>query len=285
MDEDQGLLVGWHEALEFLEPVNRQVDPLSSWLAVDVRDSFDTDVSILDNEVFIVGDAANDPRFADNPLVTGEPKIRFYAGCPIRGPMGHRIGTLCVIDPEPRGMSVEEQATLRDLAAMVEDEVALLATSTVDDLTQVSNRRGFNTVAKHMLALCRRVGTPAEVVFFDLDDFKQTNDILGHKAGDKLLKHFAMLLTKCFRAADVVARLGGDEFAVFMAGSEISSDAALDRLRKVAEDSRNQIQGRLSWSVGRVAFDPDRHTTIESLVADADRVMYEDKISKRIGGT
>ena len=240
--------------------------------------------AILGSEVFIVGDAANDPRFADNPLVTGEPKIGFYAGCPICGPMGHRIGTLCVIDSKPRGMNTEEQETLRDLAAMVEDELALLASSTVDELTQVSNRRGFNNVAKHMLALCRRVGTPAEIVFFDLDGFKQTNDILGHDAGDKLLKHFATLLTKCFRSADVVARLGGDEFAVFMAGSETSSAAALDRLRDMAEESRVQIQGKLSWSVGRVAFDPERHTTIESLLADADREMYEDKVSKRISG-
>ena len=240
--------------------------------------------AILDSEVFIVGDAANDPRFADNPLVTGKPNIRFYAGCPIRGPMGHRIGTLCVIDSKPRGMSAEEQETLCDLAAMVEDELALLATSTVDELTQVSNRRGFNNVSKHMLALCRRVGTPAEIVFFDLDGFKQTNDLLGHEAGDKLLKHFAKLLTKCFRSADVVARLGGDEFAVLMAGSEVSSAAALERLRDMAEESRIQLPGKLSWSVGRVAFDPERHTTIESLLADADREMYEDKVSKRISG-
>ena len=135
-----------------------------------------------------------------------------------------------------------------------------------------------------MLALCRRVGTPAEIVFFDLDGFKQTNDILGHAAGDKLLKHFATLLTKCFRSADVVARLGGDEFAVFMAGSETSSVVALDRLRDMAEGSRDHVQGKLSWSVGRVAFDPERHTTIESLLADADREMYEDKVSKHISG-
>ena len=240
--------------------------------------------AILDSQVFIVGDAANDPRFADNPLVTGQPKIRFYAGCPIRGPMGHRIGTLCIIDPNPRGMTVDEQETLRDLAAMVEDELALLATSTIDELTAVSNRRGFNNVAKHMLALCRRVDTPAEIVFFDLDGFKQTNDILGHEAGDKLLVHFAKLLTRCFRSADVVARLGGDEFAVFMAGSELSSDAALDRLVELADESRDQVPGKLSWSVGRVAFDPERHSTIESLLADADREMYEDKVRKRIGG-
>jgi len=63
-------------------------------------------------------ETAQDVRFADNPLVVSEPFIRFYAGCPIRDPNGFHIGTLCLIDPEPRDMTEDEVATLRDLAAM-----------------------------------------------------------------------------------------------------------------------------------------------------------------------
>lgn len=241
--------------------------------------------AIFDDKVFIVGDASTDPRFAQNPLVTGDPHIRFYAGCPVRGPMGHRVGTLCLIDGKPRGLSVAEQNTLRDLAAMVEDELALAAKSTVDELTQVANRRGFNNAARHMLSLCRRVGTPAEIAFFDLDGFKNTNNHYGHAAGDRMLKHFAKLLTKCFRSADIVARLGGDEFAVFMAGSDSSSNAAFRRLDDLAESEANNVDGQLCWSVGRVTVDAERHTTIESLLADADTKMYEDKVRRRMTGS
>jgi len=238
--------------------------------------------AILNEEVFLVCDASKDPRFLDNPLVTEEPNIRFYAGCPIRGPHAQRIGTLCLIDSSPRAMSADEQDTLRDLAAMVEDELVLLSQSTVDELTGLSNRRGFHNIGRHMLSLCRRVDTPAELLFFDLDGFKEANDTHGHEEGDLMLKHFAKMLTKCFRSADVVARLGGDEFVVFMAGSDINSNAALERLRKMRDETASCIKGELKWSTGRVIFDAKRHTTIEGLLADADSAMYHNKTRRRV---
>ncbi|MDJ0701149.1 MAG: sensor domain-containing diguanylate cyclase [Woeseiaceae bacterium] len=237
--------------------------------------------AIHDEKVFLVCDASKDPRFLDNPLVTGDPSIRFYAGCPIRGPHGHRIGTLCLIDSNARTMTVEQQETLRDLAAMVEDELMLVSQSTIDDLTKVSNRRGFHNIARHMLSLCRRVKTPAELMFFDLDGFKHINDTLGHEAGDAILKRFAKLLTKCFRSADVVARLGGDEFVVLMAGADIESDAALDRLKKLCDEDCPDHMCNIAWSSGRVVFDPKRHTTVENLLADADAQMYKNKVRNR----
>lgn len=238
--------------------------------------------AILNEKVFVVCDASKDPRFLDNPLVTGEPKIRFYAGCPIRGPHNQRIGTLCLIDSSPRVLIEDEQETLRDLAAMVEDELELVTQSTVDELTKVANRRGFHNVGRHILSLCRRVKTPAELVFFDLDGFKKVNDTRGHEAGDDILKKFARLLTKCFRSTDIVARLGGDEFVVLMSGTDCESDAALQRLRKSCAADCPELDGVLSWSYGRVVYDPEMHPTIESLLAGADSKMYEDKVRKKL---
>ncbi len=82
--------------------------------------------AIMHDDVLVVPDAANDPRFAENPLVRGEPHIRFYAGAPLLTPSGFRLGTLCIIDRRPRAsLDEEQQATLRDLADMVTRELYL----------------------------------------------------------------------------------------------------------------------------------------------------------------
>lgn len=80
--------------------------------------------AILNNDIFVVEDATLDSRFAMNPLVTGEPHIRFYAGCPIHGPRGHRLGALCVVGGEPRSVSEEQRGALEDLGGEVEEIIA-----------------------------------------------------------------------------------------------------------------------------------------------------------------
>ena len=75
--------------------------------------------------VMVVTDAAEDPRFADHPMVIGPAQVRFYAGAPLRTKDGFRLGTLCIVDVEPRPFGAEEEATLADLAAMVVDELDL----------------------------------------------------------------------------------------------------------------------------------------------------------------
>ncbi|GGY73338.1 sensor domain-containing phosphodiesterase [Marinobacter zhanjiangensis] len=81
------------------------------------------DYAILEDELFIVEDASQDARFRDNPLVTGKPHIRFYAGMPVREPGGFKIGTLCIIDKVPRRIPEFELDVLRSLASLIEDEV------------------------------------------------------------------------------------------------------------------------------------------------------------------
>ncbi|MBT8103938.1 MAG: sensor domain-containing diguanylate cyclase [Gammaproteobacteria bacterium] len=241
--------------------------------------------AILKEDVLVVTDAAADIRFADNPLVAGEPHIRFYAGCPIKDPSGFRVGTFCIIDSKPRTMSGDEIEILVDMAAMVEDEIRVSSQVTIDDLTQVANRRGFHMIADHLLSLCRRTGNSAELAFFDLDGFKAVNDDHGHAAGDDLLKYFAELLVKCFRKADAVGRVGGDEFVVLLSNSSGGSHAALQRLRAVADKTECEIKEKLAWSVGTVEFDPERHANIESMLAEADSSMYDDKANKRLASS
>ncbi len=87
--------------------------------------------AILQDEVLVVSDARLDPRFADNPVVTDEPYVVFYAGCPLVTTDGSKVGTLCLVGLEPRTMTPEEIETLRDLAQIVMSELNLTEASTL----------------------------------------------------------------------------------------------------------------------------------------------------------
>lgn len=82
--------------------------------------------AINQDEPTVVLDALEDDRFRDNPLVTGEPHIRFYAGCPIAGPNGTNVGTLCMADRRPRNFDTPQLLTLRELAALAEQQLNLM---------------------------------------------------------------------------------------------------------------------------------------------------------------
>ena len=235
--------------------------------------------AILSEGPLIVPDSLLDPRFADNPLVTGPPHIRFYAGHPVHAPDGSRVGTLCVMDPRPREVASADMALLADLAAMVDRELSLLALATIDALTHLSNRRGVSEIARHVLALCARHGQPATLIAFDLDGFKKINDTGGHAAGDDALRMFADLLLKHFRSADVVARLGGDEFCVLAGGATAESMArALERFTaRYAASPLAQARPGLSWSCGIVEADPASGLDIDALLQAADKRMYSAK--------
>jgi diguanylate cyclase (GGDEF)-like protein len=236
--------------------------------------------AILGDEVFIIPDATQDKRFAENPLVLNEPTIRFYAGCPLKAWNGTKMGTLCIIDTVPRQFSDEDLRTLEDLASMVEREMAAVELATMDELTHISNRRGFMMLAQQSLNLCAREGIPASLVFLDLDKFKPINDMFGHAEGDRALIAFSDQMKATFRESDIYARLGGDEFVVLL--THISKEVAEDLVAKFAGlvDKYNKEANRgydISFTYGIVEFEPDNHQNIDILLAEGDSSMYERK--------
>jgi serine phosphatase RsbU (regulator of sigma subunit) len=82
--------------------------------------------AVLIDDALVIPDAKLDPRFADNPMVTGEPFVRFYAGQSLKTPDGKRVGTLCVVDRKPREFGDRDRAILRELADMIEKELGLV---------------------------------------------------------------------------------------------------------------------------------------------------------------
>jgi GAF domain-containing protein len=115
---------------------------------------------LLEDDIMMVPDASKDDRFLDNPAVTGDMGVNFYAGCPVRSPDGNTVGTLCAIDTKPRELNEEALQVMRDLSAMLEVELRAVAlskvqselieeleetqrASLVDPLSRVWNRTGI----------------------------------------------------------------------------------------------------------------------------------------------
>ncbi|MFV1922461.1 MAG: diguanylate cyclase domain-containing protein [Methylotenera sp.] len=240
--------------------------------------------AILQNEALIVEDATQDERFHDNPLVTGEAHIRFYAGHPLKNLSGHGLGTLCIIDHEARKFTEEDRYMLADLAGMVEREMMTMKLATSDELTQISNRRGFITLSRYSLDLCKRQLFPASLMFFDLDKFKEVNDEYGHAEGDRALKLFAEQMRVTFRASDLFARLGGDEFVALV--TNVNDDMIGELIDRFDNGLKSRVTElnlpyAVQFSHGIVAFDPLKHELVEDMLSEADRKMYENKALRR----
>ena len=239
--------------------------------------------AILGEGVFIIPNATADDRFHDNPLVIDDPNIRFYAGCPLRALNGGQMGTLCIIDDKPRDFDEHDLSALKDLAAMAEQELAALQLAVLDELTEISNRRGFITLVGHAIRMCVRQKMSASLVFFDLDKFKLINDTHGHVEGDRALVAFANILHKTLRESDLVARIGGDEFAALLLDTpKASAVDVIARLQGRVEEYNQQASHdyKIDFSFGIVDFDPLLHADVEALLADGDTLMYECKQRK-----
>lgn len=239
--------------------------------------------TILEDEMLIVENTLNDERFVDNPLVTDPPDLRFYAGYPLKT-NGYTLGTLCLIDQKPRQFTGDDISALKDLGSLVEQALETTQLATLDDLTKLSNRRGFMVHCESALGICAVQKRPATLMFVDLDNFKPINDQLGHAAGDEVLLDFANMMKDTFREYDLVARLGGDEFvALFSGTTKNNAEQLLSRLQaKLAQyNTQSDRAINLDFSYGIVEFDPARHTSSELLIAEGDELMYQLKQSKK----
>lgn len=242
--------------------------------------------TILGEETMVVADATLDERFADNPHVLDDPHIRFYAGHPLAAPGGEHIGSFCVVDHEPRERADFDAEALRELAEMVEAEIASLSLAIGDELTGLSNRRGFEMLGERLLTAARRLDLPVAAVYADIDNMKPINDQLGHEAGDRAIAEVGRLLEESLRGSDLIARLGGDEYCAILVGAAATDAAtALARFGE-ALGTRNANAGgefQLEVSLGFAESPPGGEITLERLVAEADLKMLEAKRARKPG--
>lgn len=239
--------------------------------------------AILHEEPLIINDARQDERFHDNPLVTGSPFIRFYAGYPVRLPDGAVAGTLCLVNSEPRNFTEDDIASMKDIASIVEDEFQVINLAMIDSLTGIPNRRGFYLSGEKRFRELQQSHTAFAILYFDLDKFKPINDMWGHAEGDEVLKIFASVLRQLLGPKDIAGRLGGDEFAVLLA-CESEAQTYLNNLSD-SLNACNQRSGKpynINYSFGIIKSHSGSYGSLAEMIKESDSVMYSEKRRKKL---
>jgi diguanylate cyclase (GGDEF)-like protein len=258
--------------------------------------------ALLGDEPFVVPDTKRDPRFADNPLVTGPPYVRFYAGMPLEGPEGLKLGTLCIIDKKPRTMTLGGLAALRDLAGWAESELqvfklsqsqmtllteraALRDQAMTDALTRVWNHGVIVDILVRELDRSRRAGQSVAAIMADIDHFKKINDGHGHLVGDAVLREVARRIRASVRPYDAVGRYGGEEFLVILPGATgANAQKTAERIRTTIAGSEILVPGgrvAVTISLGVAATEGNEKTKADQLVSAADGALYRAKKAGR----
>ena len=178
------------------------------------------------------------------------------------------------------GELLDEIARLRGELSRLEERVTELdRLAHQDSLVPLSNRRGMLRELDRMIARFERHGTPAAMLFVDLDDLKTLNDCFGHNGGDAALVHVAHQLLDATRANDCVARLGGDEFCILLdhADEQVAIEIAERIVDSIAGDDFlfDGMPMPLSVAIGVTSI--QKGDCAQTLLSRADQAMYRVK--------
>ena len=185
---------------------------------------------------------------------------------------------------KPAGESAYIIGSAQDVTELHQAQEDLRNLLITDSLTGLYNLRGFHALAEQALKLARRSHENCVLLYADLDNLKQTNDLLGHETGSQMIAETGRLLKKVFRDSDIIARIGGDEFTVLMVGSSpLRENEVKRRLQRQIREFNAERPGsyELSLSVGLMRFDPSK-STLEDALQQADDKMYEEKKTKKM---
>lgn len=263
--------------------------------------------AILQPGLFVVPDTTQDPRFANNPLVTGEPHLRFYAGALLESSDGYPLGTLCVLDFQPRELTERQGFALKALANQVmahmqlmqahHDQAELISElkatrrklaerAATDPLTSLLNRRAFEKHFKQEIALVQRGAPSAALMLIDIDHFKVVNDTLGHQAGDEVITRFTKLCLEIFRESDILCRWGGEEFLVLLPMTCVTDARHVaERFHHILsttpmlEQEGDRAPLHITVSIGICSL--DGNSNIDACINQADQLLYQAKSQGR----
>ncbi len=164
----------------------------------------------------------------------------------------------------------------------------ILQYATLDALTNLNNRRQFETRLGQEISITKRQGKPLCAMMIDIDFFKKVNDTYGHAAGDEVLRSVASIIKQALRESDIPSRYGGEEFAILLPFTHLEEAKIVgERLRKAVEvtpitinqDSDDEKQINVTISMGLAEFDSQE--TGEALFERADKALYNAKSNGR----
>ena len=227
------------------------------------------------------------PRRAPKPVDIATPTTVGVRPARVAAPRGDPLAGAAIDDsalsPEARDtltrLAGEGERLRRELADARTRIAELERLADEDALMPIANRRAFVRELARMIAFTQRYGMPSSVVYFDLNNMKQINDLHGHPAGDAALRHVAVLLSDNIRSSDLVGRLGGDEFGVIL--TQTNQEQADSKAASLAETIATtplrwgDVNIPVGAAYGVYAFTgkDDPQAALEA----ADRAMYQQK--------
>jgi GGDEF domain-containing protein len=228
--------------------------------------------AIHSDELFIIPDASKDERFADNPLVENDPKIRFYAGCPLKALDGSKLGTLCIIDQKPRQLDAEAQHLLKNFGAIVERELYAIHHATRDPLTNISNREGFILLAPQQINIADRQKTPMEAIFLELHiplpEEKPEMNI------ENAIHLFSDIVQTSLRDADLFARIDERRFVMLLHNATPAQiPRFINRLKHINLEIENSGQYTPSFTATHLTVNFFAHLVAESLLQEGEQLL------------
>lgn len=176
------------------------------------------------------------------------------------------------------GLAVSVVVIIITLLTVNHFQLRLENMTRTDELTELANRREFESGFEQAVARHNRHGTAFSLILLDIDYFKRLNDTLGHLMGDNYLVHVARCIQKGVRATDLPARWGGDEFAVLVEGTLEDARAAAERIRKDVRQLKAppELKGApVTISCGVAQYEKDED--LDGLLARADNALYASK--------
>ncbi len=269
------------------------VDERRQWfksrIGLDVRET-DRGTSFCSHaierrDVMVLEDVRTDPRFVDNPMVTGEPFMRFYAGAPLLLPSGHALGTLCILDSRPRTFGAADCATLADLAALVMAQVELhQLAGHIDSVTRLPNRA---QMGEDLDALCTAFpGERRSLMLLDVMRHSQLQAAVravGIRPLEGSLRQIAAKLRSLLPADAALYHVSETRFSFLLPGDSVEAhDAAAARvLARMREPfTSGGITVALEARAGLVDFALERSETADVL-RKATSAMHESKAKRQ----
>jgi EAL domain-containing protein (putative c-di-GMP-specific phosphodiesterase class I)/GGDEF domain-containing protein len=248
--------------------------------------------TILQRDPLIIPDALADPRFADNPLVVGEPHIRFYAGFPLITSNGYALGSLCAISREPRQLSSDQIDSLRLLASLTVQQlnhlrqVSLLSGSEGNSLgaerLQSSKRQGLGSLDQLIgrdqmlqmldLILAMDVNTPFSLFRCRFRDYERVNATLGGLVAEEFLNEGARRVLASVPKGSSVARFTDAELVILLPFDVQEEDLQRVAERIIAFTTQSYRNGPQTLSMAiaiGIAIFQGNYDNVEAMLADS----------------